>query len=94
MAQNLGAAREGMGALAHCLGRASVAIWVHGGRRPALLEQNKSGRLLTRARKRLWLSGLGRMAGEPSLLYTVIGVLLQLLPSIRRCNCYLIDLVE
>ena len=33
------------------------------------------------------------MAGEPSLLYTVIGVLLQLLPSIRRCNCYLIDLV-
>ena len=57
------------------------------------MEQNKSGRLLTRARKRLWLSGLGRMAGEPSLLYTVIGVLLQLLPSIRRCNCYLIDLV-
>ena len=30
------------------------------------LEQNDSGRLLTRARKRLWLSGLGGTAGEPS----------------------------
>ena len=30
------------------------------------LEQNDSGRLLTRARKQLWLSGLGGTAGEPS----------------------------
>eukprot|EP00964_Phaeocystis_antarctica_P052233 scaffold30559_cov69-Phaeocystis_antarctica.AAC.2 len=30
-----------------------------------LLEQNDSGRLLTRARKQLWLSGLGGTAGEP-----------------------------
>ena len=66
----------------------------------------RSGRLLTRARKRLWLSGLGGTAAEPSSPRVSVTrwekesspvihsrTALQLLPSIRRRNYYITDVV-
>ena len=66
---------------------------------PLLIGAKRSGRLLTRARKRLWLSGLGGTAAEPSSPRVSVTrwekesspvihsrTALQLLPSIRRRN--------